>query len=573
MGQNVDSSTLATRESVDPFTLEIVKESLVAIGDEMFITMQRTSMSTIIYEVLDFATGLTDAQGNLITQGNGVSGFLGTLTFAVRSVIEKFGDDLAPGDVIITNDPYGGGGSHLSDVTLVQPVFYGGRVVAFAANKAHWTEVGGSVPGSWTTNSTDVWQEGLQFPCIKLYERGEIDRELLDLIQANVRTPEMSIGDMTAQAASLRMAERRFIDLCDRYGLDTVLYSIEALMDYGERLTRQQLIRIPNGVYEASDTIDDDGLGHGPLEMRVTVTVSDEKFICDFTGCHAQVPGPINSGRTGLDAAVRVIFKALTDPSIPANEGCFRPLEIVCPKGTVLSATRPAPTSIYWESMDFASDLVWKALALVLPERLTMGHFLSVCGTIVSGIHPDTGQLFILVEPQAGGWGAGATRDGENALVSLGDGETYNIPVEVCETRYGVQVEQLALNITEGGAGRYRGGHGIIRSYRITADEAFVTGTFGRSKYPPWGLNGGQDGSPNYIEFIHADGTSRVFGKTARYRLKRGELVRLVTGTGGGYGDPHTRPKADVVRDVLNGYITREMAEKDYGVILAQETL
>jgi N-methylhydantoinase B len=551
---------------MDPFTLEIVKEALVAIGDEMFVAMQRTSMSTIIYEVLDYATGLLDARGDLITQGNGVTGFLGTLTFAARSVIEKFGGDLAPGDVIITNDPYSGGGTHLSDVTLVQPLFYADQLVAFAANKAHWTEVGGGSPGSWTTNSVDIWQEGLQFPCVKLVERGQIDHKLVELIRANVRTPDMSIGDMSAQAASLRVAERRFVELCDRYGLDTVQHSITALMDYGEEMTRQQLARIPDGTYQAVDYIDDDGLSSGPLKMCVAVTVTADRFVCDFTGSHAQVPGPINCGRSGLEAAVRVIFKALTDPGIPANEGCFRPLEVICPDGTVVTAARPAPTSTYWESMDIASDLIWRALAPVLPERLTMGHFLSVCGTVVSGIHPDTGELFILVEPQPGGWGAGSDRDGANGLVAMGDGETYTIPVEVCETRFGVRVEQLALNICDGGAGRYRGGRGLVREYRITADEATVTGTFGRHTVLPWGMAGGQDGSPNYMEFVHADGAPHVFGKVAGYRLARGESVRLVTGTGGGYGDPRTRPPDEVRRDVRDGTITPAMAHRDYGV-------
>jgi N-methylhydantoinase B len=550
---------------LDPFTREIVKESLIAIGDEMFIAMQRTSMSPIIYEVLDYATGLLNADGDLITQGNGVAGFLGTLTFVTKSVMAKFGGDLALGDVVITNDPYDGGGTHLSDVTLVKPIFVAEDLVAFAANKAHWTEVGGSAPGSWTTDARDVWQEGLQFPCIKLYERGAIDRKLVEMIRANVRTPEMSIGDMSAQVASLNIAERRFMALCDRYGVATVCAAITTLLDHGEALTRQQLARIPNGVYEAVDYIDDDGVGNGPFEMRVQVTVTDERFICDFTGCHPQVPGPINSGRSGLEAAVRVIFKALTDPQIPANDGCFRPLTVICPQGTVVTAEHPAPTSIYWESMDFASDLVWRALAPVLPERLTMGHFLSVCGTVISGLHPETGELFILVEPQAGGWGAGADRDGENALVSMGDGETYVIPVEVCETRYGVLVDQFALSICDGGAGRYRGGRGLVRDYRIKADEAYVTGTFGRFKYPPWGMNGGQPGSPNYMEMIHADGTTRVFGKVAQYKLRRGEVVRLVTGTGGGYGDPRDRSAEAVARDARNGYITPEAAVRDYG--------
>jgi N-methylhydantoinase B len=567
------SSVLSPQSSsIDPFTLEIIKESLVAVGDEMFIAMQRTSMSTIIYEVLDYASGLLDAKGNLITQGNGVAGFLGTLTYAVRSVLDKFGNDLAPGDIIIINDPYSGGGTHLSDVTLAMPIFYRGQLVAFAANKAHWTEVGGMSPGSWTTNSTDVWQEGIQFPCIKLFVKGEPIQGLIDLIRANVRTPDMSIGDMSAQAASLRIAERRFVDLCDRYSLDTVQRGIEALMDYGEQMTRQALAKLPKGVYEATDFIDDDGIGNGPFEMRVKVTITDDKFICDFTGSHPQVPGPINAGRTGLESAVRVIFKALTDPNIPANEGCFRPLQVVCPEGTVTTAVRPAPTSTYWETMIFCADLVWKALAPITPDRLPAGHFMSVCGTVVSGVHPDTGELFILVEPQAGGWGAGATRDGQNALVCLGDGETYVIPVEVCETRYGVLVDQFALNICDGGAGRFRGGRGLIRDYRITAEAAYVTGTFGRFKYWPWGMKNGQNGSPNYMEMIHQDGSSKAFGKTAQYRLCRGEVARMVTGTGGGYGDPYKRPTEEIVADVRNGYVTPEMAERDYGIVIDTRT-
>ena len=554
------------KPQIDPFTLEIIKESLVAIGDEMFIATARTSMSPIIYETLDYATGIFDADGNLITQGNGVAGFLGTLTFAVKAVLEKFANDLAPGDIMITNDPYAGGGTHLSDVSLVAPIFFEGRLVAFSANKAHWTEVGGMAPGSWTTNSTDIWQEGLQFPNIKLYVKGVPVPGLEELIRVNVRTPDMSIGDMNAQIASLRIAERRFVELCERYGVETVHQSVEALLDYGEERTRQALQQIPYGVYEASDWIDDDGLSDESYEMRVKVTVTDDKFSCDFTGSHAMVRGPINAGRTGLESAVRVVFKALTDPSIPANEGCFRPLEVICPEGTVATAVRPAPVSTYWETMIFCADLVWKALSPVVPNRLPMGHFLSVCGTIVAGIHPDTGELFILVEPQAGGWGAGVDKDGENALVCIGDGETYVIPVEVCETRYGVLVDQFSLNIAEGGAGRYRGGRGLIRDYRITADEAYVSGTFGRFKQPPWGMNGGKKGSPNYMQMLHADGSSKTFGKTARYHLKRGEVARLVTGTGGGYGDPMTRPEADVVRDVRDGYLTLEMAEKEYAI-------
>jgi N-methylhydantoinase B len=561
-------------DRVDPFTLEIIKEGLLAVGDEMFVTMQRTSMSTIIYEVLDYATGLTDAQGRLITQGNGVTLFLGTLDFGVRSVLSKFGEEgLKPGDIIVTNDPYEGGGTHLSDVSLLMPIFYDGKIVAFSANKGHWTEVGGMAAGSWTTNSTEVYQEGLQFPCIKIFNEGVTNQSLIDLIRANVRTPDMTIGDMYAQAASLRIAEKRFQELCDKHGVDNVLAGVETLMDHSEQLVRQEIKKIPPGVYEAVDYIDDDGVGNGPFEVRVKVTITDDRVTCDFTGSHPQVPGPVNAARTGLYSSARAVLLSLTDPTIPANEGCFRPLHIICPDRTIFTSEKPAPVSTYWETMMYAADLIWRAMAPVMPKKLPAGHFLSVCGVVLAGMHPDTGELFLLVEPQAGGWGAGADKDGENGLVCVGDGETYIIPVEVCETRYGVLVDQYGFDITEGGEGKFRGGRGLVRDYRIVADEAWYTGTFGRHKYLPWGLEGGAQGSRNYTKMIFADGRKPdVFGKTAQYHMKKGDVARLITGTGGGYGNPMERPVEKIVEDLRNGYITLEIAEKSYGVVVDAET-
>ncbi len=563
------------KKSLDPFTLEIVKDGLVAVGDEMFVTMQRTSMSTIIYEVLDYATGLTDAHGRLITQGNGVTLFLGTLDFAVRETLRKFGPDgLKPGDIIITNDPYVGGGTHLSDVTLLMPIFYDGEIAAFAANKGHWTEVGGMAAGSWTTDSTEVYQEGLQFPNIKIFEEGQPIQSLIDLIRANVRTPDMTIGDMYAQAASLRIADRRFRELCDKYGADNVLAGIETLMDHSEQMTRQELSKIPPGVYYAEDYIDDDGVGNGPFKVCVKVTLTGDKLICDFTGSDPQVPGPINCNRTGLYSAARAILMSITDPSILANGGCFRALEVICPDRTIFTCERPAAVSTYWETLMYASDLIWHAMAPVLPKRLPAGHFLSVCGIVLAGKHPDTGELFLLVEPQAGGWGAGSDKDGENGLVCVGDGETYVIPVEVCETRYGVLVDQYGYDITDGGAGRHRGGRGLVRDYRIVGDEAWYTGTFGRHKFLPWGLADGKLGARNYTKLIFTDGREPViFGKAARYHLKQNDVARLVTATGGGYGNPLERPVEEVQFDVKNGYITLEQAEKAYGVVLDPKTL
>jgi N-methylhydantoinase B len=562
------------KQGVDPFTLEIIKEGLVAVGDEMFVTMQRTSMSTIIYEVLDYATGLTDAKGRLITQGNGVTLFLGTLDFGVRSVLRKFGEEgLRPGDIIITNDPYEGGGTHLSDVSLFLPIFYDGKIVGFAGNKGHWTEVGGMAAGSWTTNSTEIYQEGLQFPCIKIFNEGVPNQSLIDLIKANVRTPDMSIGDMYAQAASLRIAEKRFQEVCAKYGVENVLAGIDTLMDHSEQLVRQEIKKIPPGVYEAADYIDDDGVGNGPFEVRVKVTVAGDNITCDFTGSHPQVPGPVNAARTGLYSAARATVLSLTDPSIPANEGCFRPLEIICPDRTMFTCEKPASVSTYWETMMYASDLIWKAMAPIMPNKLPAGHFLSVCGVVLAGIHPDTGELFLLVEPQAGGWGAGADKDGENGLVCVGDGETYIIPVEVCETRYGVLVDQYGYDITEGGEGKFRGGRGLVRDYRILSEEAWYTGTFGRFKFLPWGLKGGAQGSKNYTKMIFADGRKpEIFGKTAQYHMKKGDVARLITASGGGYDNPMERPVEKVVEDVKNGYITPEIAKKGYGVVIDAET-
>jgi N-methylhydantoinase B len=560
---------MATR-SVDPFTSEIIKDALLAIGDEMFVTTQRTSMSTIIYEVLDFAVGLTDRQGQLITQGNGVTLFLGTLSEAVKYTVAKFGlDGLAEGDIIITNDPYTGGGTHLSDVSLIMPIFDDGEIIAFAGNKAHWTEVGGKDPGSWTTDATEVFQEGLQFPCVKLYVRGEPIQSLIDLIGANVRLPEMSLGDMYSQVASLRLAERRFRELCRKYGTDVVQATIEHFLDYGEQMARLELARLPHGEFVAEDFIDDDGIGNGPFRVCVRITIDSERVVCDFTGTAGQAPGPVNCSWTSVVSAGNSMLKALLGPDVPTNGGAFRPLTLICPPGTIFTANRPAPVSTYWETMLYIADLIWKALAPHMPDRLTAGHFLSVCGTVVAGLHPDTGEFTILVEPQAGGWGAGADNDGEDGLVCLGDGETYVIPVEVCEQRYGILVDRFGFHVTEGGEGEHRGGRGLIREYRILAESgAFVTATFGRHIYHPWGIAGGRDGSPNYIEILHADGRPPYrAGKVARYPLRQGDVIRLVTATGGGWGDPARRPREAIAADLRAGMLAPHIAREVYGYV------
>lgn len=560
---------------VDPFTIEIIREQLIAAAEESFVALGRSSQSPIIYEVLDYACAITDPAGDIIAQANGVPGFLGTLTFAVKAILEKFpAAEIVPGDVFMNNDPYRGGGNHLSDVALIAPIFYGDELAAFAVNKAHWTEVGGMAAGSWTTDSTEIYQEGLQFPAIRLYQGGVIIQSLVDLIAANVRTPEATLGDLFAGVASLRRADRRVLEICRQHGSAAVQESIRTSLDQGEMLARKALAGLPKGEFHAEAWMDDDGLTETPVYVCVKVTIADDRFVADFTGSSPQVPGPINCTRTRLHSACRTVFKAIADPATPVNDGWFRPVEIICPDGTVFTAQRPAPVSTYWETGAYAVDLLWRALFPVLPDRLTAGHHLSVCGTLIAGFD-EAGERFILVEPQAGGWGAGATKDGENGLVPVGDGETYVIPVEVCETRYPLLVDQYTFNETPAGHGRYRGGLGLIRDYRLLVDEALLTTTFGRHKYPPWGANGGAHGSPNGVEVLAPSRAEAVLwrGKIARHVLKRGDVVRLITGVGGGYGDPRERPVVAVVDDVRNRYITPEVAADVYGVHLHPTTL
>ncbi|MFA6312793.1 MAG: hydantoinase B/oxoprolinase family protein [Sterolibacterium sp.] len=564
----VQSKSAQAAHGYDPVTLQVIKDSLTAIGQEMFQVMIRTSMSPIIYETTDFAVGLTDARGELVAQGNGVAGFLATLDTAVQSTLQHHpADTLKSGDVIITNTPYEGGGTHLSDVVIVVPILVGDELVGFSVNKSHWTEIGGKDAGSVTTTATEIFQEGLHLRFVKLYDEGRLDQGLVEVIAANVRMPNQTIGDMHAGVAAARTGERRVQQLFERYGMATVSFAMADLMDYGERLTRAQLRELPAGTYEAEDVIEEDGAGNGPFKLKVKVTLRDGNMIADFTGTDPQAPGPINSSRTALGTAVRCALKAITDPDLPANGGCFRPIEIICPDGTLVSAQSPAPVSIYYESLVAVIELVWKALAPAMLERLPAGHYRSVGGTFLAGTHPDSQQFFVLGEPLLGGWGATHQRDGLNGMFCCANGETYNIPVELAESRYGVQIEQYAFHQEAGGAGQYRGGRGVVLDYRVTSDEAFLTVTYSRTGTNPWGLNGGGEGSSNRAEIHRQGGALERRTMATGVPVQQGELIRIFTGHGGGYGDPRSRSRAAIQRDLRDGYITLEQARADYGYV------
>jgi N-methylhydantoinase B len=564
---------VSSDQEADAFTLEIVRDSLVAICDEMFATVRRTSQSTIIYEVLDLAVGLTDADGRLITQGNGVPFFLGVIDQAVREILAKYSPSgIADGDIFVTNDPYESG-THLSDVTVIAPIFAEGTLIGFAANKAHWIDVGGRDAGSVALDATEVFQEGLQLPYVRLFKGGTADQNVFDLIAANVRTPGNSIGDLMAQVASVRIAALRFAGLYDKYGHAGMSLAISRMIEHSRSLVALALQRLPPGVYTAEDWIDDDGRGLGPYRTHVSVTIGDGEVVCDFTGTSPQLPSAMNCSRSALISACRVVFKAITGPQTALSDGSFDGLRVVCPPRTVFTAERPAAVSTYYEVLCRVSDLIWKALAPALPESLTAGHFSSVAADLIVGTTPEE-ELFILFEPTAGGWGAGADKDGERGVFCISDGDTYAIPVEVAETKYGVRVQQYSLNVGQSGAGRCRGGEGVVRDYEIVADSATVTGIFTRNQVPPWGVEGGLDGSRNEIQVIrHDSGEITSHGTLSCYPLDRGDVVRISTATGGGWGHPLERPIHLVVSDVRNGFVTVEEAEQTYGVLVDRTTL
>lgn len=558
----------------DPFTTEVILDGLNAAAREMFVTLGRTAKSPIIYEVLDYACGLYSAEGELIAQDNGVTGFLGTLYFSVKEVREKYTGRMRPGDLYISNDPWTGNGSHLSDVNLVHPIFFEDELVAFGVNKAHWTEIGGKDPGSWSADATEVFQEGLLFPCLPLYREGRLDESIVELIAANVRTPDDTLGDMHAQAAALKVGARRVQELCRKYGLDAYRAAVAEHLRRGREAARRAMAELPRGTFTVEDAMENNILTGEPIPVHLRLQIDDDSFMVDVSGNREPFPTSINGTAVGVAAQARTVFKIITDPHGPVNEGNFAPVRVVAPEGTIFTAPRPSAVSVHWEYKSILADMIFRALAPHLPGRIPAGHQLSTCSSIISG-RDANGEYWLIVEPQLGGWGAAVDADGQQGQHPVGNGETYNVPVEVMETRYPVRMERYGFDTASGGgAGRFRGGFGVVKEYCIlNASGATVTATFGRHHRVPWGVDGGHDGTPNRIELVPAGQTEPSFrgGTLARRPVACGDLVRFVTATGGGWGDPWERDPERVARDVRDGYISVETARRDYGVVCDAE--
>ncbi|MEM9132696.1 MAG: hydantoinase B/oxoprolinase family protein [Actinomycetota bacterium] len=560
--------TTAPDGGYDPITIEIIQNSLQATADEMFAAMRKTAMSSIIYEVLDMGTGVTDAHGEIASSGAGIPAFVGVLDKAAKVIIEKFDHQggVEPGDVFLTNDPYRGGVTHLNDIVVLMPVFAGGTLIAWTANIAHNSDVGGMAPGSLTGEATEIYQEGLRIPAIKAISRGEVIPAVMDIILANSRMPETIEGDVWAAIAAVRIGARRLAEVAAKYGADVFVEAMRRHMDHGEAVARKALAELPAGTYEISEEQDNG------LVLKASITISAESFVVDLRDNPPQNDDPNNCSRDAVMVAAQMIFKSLTAPDSPASSGSFRPIELLTERGTVFDAEEPSPMGFYYELELRAYDLLWRCLAPVVPDVFGAGHFASVCGTFIGGVHPDTGRQYTIIEPQLGGWGGTHARDGNSAMFSGFHGETYNCPAEINEIRNGLFVERMELNTEPGGEGRTTGGRGIVMEYRVRSNDGYLTMDYTRSKFPAWGTEGGLDGSPNYCEVVRAaDGDTQRYSSVSGLDTSEGDLIRIVTGNGGGHGDPRGRNPELVREDVKNGLLSAERAAEVFGVTVTDD--
>ncbi|MEM8857950.1 MAG: hydantoinase B/oxoprolinase family protein [Chloroflexota bacterium] len=547
----------------DPITLEIIQSSLQATADEMFGAMRRTAMSAIIYEVLDMGTGITDKHGEIAGSGAGIPAFIGVLDKTVQKLIEKFDQpgDIEPGDVFLTNDPYNGGVTHLNDMVVAMPVFAGDEIVAWTANIAHWNDVGGMVPGSMSTEATEIFQEGMIFPGVKLISAGKEIRSVFDILIANGRMPDFMIGDLWAAIASVRIGEKRILEMVEKYGKAVFLHAVEDYMDYGEKVSLAALKNMPKGTFSLVEPQDDG------QEYKVTVEVTDTEMIIDLSENPDQSPGPFNMSRDDAIVACQMAFKNVTSNDRIATGGTFRPMKVITRPGSVFDPVHPAAMGIYYEIGVRVHDLILRCLAPHMPEQVPSGSFSSVAGTLFGGIHPDTGRPYAVIEPEIGGWGGSKHGDGNAGQFCAFHGETYNCPAEVAESRYGVTVDYLSFHDEPGGAGKHRGGKGVRIDYRIRSDNAWLTFAYTRAVELPWPLEGGQAGSSNHIVIRRASGEQEKMSVGSGLTLNTDDVIQVMTATGAGWGDPKERDRELVKADLKNGYISAEEAKEWYGFI------
>ena len=558
------TASTATPAAIDPITFSVIKNGLDAIVDEVAYTILRTARSEIVKDVMDYSAAICDRHGRMVAQAKTIALHLGAIPEAMTAMLARYGNDLHPGDAVILNDPYEGG-MHLPDIFMFAPFFHGGAIEGFCVVICHHTDVGGRVAGSNASDSTEIFQEGLRIPLVKLYERGQVNQMLERIIALNVRVPDLVLGDLRAQYAACRVGLRELGKLYDRYGRDTARLYLEELLDYAERLTREQIRGWPKGSFSFTDHIDDDGLSDAPVPIRATITVHEDHVSVDYAGSSPQVKAAINSTLSYTKSCTYLSVRCALKGEVPNNAGVFRCIEVTVPEGSVLNPQAPAAVAARALTGYRVFDAMLGALAQIVPDRIPAageGGNTVVC---ISGRRANR-KPFIIVDMICGAWGARPNADGIEAITNASQ-NLSNTPVESLEANHPVRIEAYELMADSCGAGKWRGGLGIRRSYRLLADEALLQLRADRMKFLPYGLDGGgpAPAARNLIE--RAGITSALPSKTTGW-MKQDELIIHEQPGGGGFGDPFTRDPERVARDVWNGKISEGYARQQHRVVV-----
>ena len=558
------SSAVQGDRVLDPITFEVLRNAIDSILDEMALTIIRTARSTIVRDAMDFATSFFDADGQLLAQGLTLPFHLGGMPDALMAVRRLFGKDLAPGDVFILNDPFDGG-SHLQDIFMFRPIFVGDALAGFTASTAHHTDVGGRVPGSNASDSTEIYQEGLRIPPMRLYMAGRPVRDVFRLIEANVRVPEKVIGDLQAQLNASQIGERRFMELVERYGLALLLTYFHEVLDYSERVTRAEIKALPDGVYNFTDYLDDDGIDPDLIPIRVALNIRGDELTVDLAGTAKQVRGAINATASFTKSAVYVAIRSIMAAHVPNNAGFFRPIHVVAPPGTIVNAVLPASCAARAITGYRVIDTLFGALAQAAGDRVfAAGEGGNTFITIAGG--DSTGAPYILVEPLIGAWGGRPDRDGIDGISPLAT-NIRNASTEAIEVEYPLRIERYGLVADSGGPGRFRGGMSVARDYRLLGPDALLQVRSDRRKKLPYGLFGGKSGKPSANRII-GNGVRRTMPAKFIGMLRTNEVFSHVLPSAGGYGDPVERDPERVLSDVRDEKVSRRGAQVDYGIVI-----
>ena len=548
----------------DPITTEVVRNFVTSCAEDMNAALWRSAYSAVIYEGRDSAVALLDADGNMLGQSTGVPLFVGAIDACVHHVLDYYGEDMAPGDIFIMNDSYMQG-THLHDITAIGPVFHGGELVGFGAARAHWNDIGAIDPGS-TMGSTSIYHEGLRLGPTKIVKQGSPIREWYDHLRLNTRLPDVSIGDLNAQIASIKTGQRRLSMLLDRIGTDVYRSACRNIFEQSRKMDREAIKRLTDGTYSRAGYLDDDGVGDEPVKVALKLTIEGDRMIVDLEGTSGPVAGSVNCGAVQTKSLLRLAYKTMINPERAITGGSFETMTVNIPDECMFNAKEPAACEWYFTGLGLLADLMISCMSEALPERATAAHYGDSMVAAFFSVDPGRGQ-WIAIEPTAGGWGARSDGDGENALINLVNGGFRNISAEVYETKFPVRVEEFSLRRDSGGAGRWRGGCGVVRIYKLLEGCSGAL-WFERSKSPAWGLRGGSSGQGPANRITFPDGREERPLKMRARELPAGTVIDTRTGGGGGYGNPKARPPREVQSDVLQGLVSRDAAWTEYGVKL-----